>query len=271
MPEMAQGLVALVTGASSGIGAAVARRLARGGVRVALAARRRDRLDELASEIARAGGKACAFPVDLTQEKGREQLVEEVAAVWGTIDILVNNAGLGWYGYGCEMPWSRAREMIEVNGAAAVHLSLLVLPQMKHGGWGHIVNIGSIAGDIPSQGVALYCATKSFLEAFTTALHRELRGTGVHVSLVKPGPVATEFFDCSSCAGLRMPAERFAVSPARVAESVWHLLQHPRRAEYVPGWYRIVPWVELAFGWIMDRLGPLLLRRQAQIGNATHS
>lgn len=262
--------VALVTGASSGIGAAVARRLARGGVRVALAARRTERLEAVAEEIARTGGTARAFPADLTQEADRERLVREVVDLWGGIGILVNNAGLGWYGYGSEMPWPRAREMVEVNASAAVHLSLMVLPQMKRRGYGHIVNIGSIAGDIPSQGVALYCATKSFLESWTTALYRELRGTGVCASIVKPGPVATEFFDRSSSAGFRMPAERFAISPERVAESVWHLLHHPRRAVYVPGWYRVVPWMELSFGWIIDRLGPLLLHRQAQAGKATH-
>lgn len=264
-----RGRVALVTGASSGIGAAVGRRLGREGLRVALAARRVDRLDELAAEITQAGGEARAFPADLAREEERERLVRGVLASWGAIDILVNNAGVGWYGFGCEMPWPRAREMLEVNTAATVHLSLQVLPEMKRRGRGHIVNIGSIAGDIPSQGVALYCATKSFLEAFATALHRELRGTGVRVSVLKPGPVATEFFERSSAPGLRMPAERFAVPPERVAESVWHLLHHPRRVVYVPGWYRIVPWVELSFGWIMDRLGPLLLERQARVGAIT--
>lgn len=256
--------VALVTGASSGIGAAIARRLARGGLRVALAARRRDRLEALAEEIRQAGGEASSFPVDLAREAERERLVQEVGAAWGMPDILVNNAGIGWYGFGDGMPWSRAQEMIEVNVVAAVHLSLLVLPQMKARGRGHIVNIGSIAGNIPSQGVALYCATKSFLDAFTTALYRELRGTGVWVSVVKPGPVATEFFDRSSSAGLRLPAERFAVSPERVAGRVWGLLCHPRREVYVPGWYRVVPWVEILLGWAMDRVGPLLLRHQAR-------
>jgi len=263
--------VALVTGASSGIGAAIARRLAREGLRLALAARRGDRLEALAEEIRRAGGEARAFPADLAQEAERERLVREVRAVWGSPGVLVNNAGLGWYGFGDEIPWSRAREMIEVNVAAAVHLSLLVLPQMKACGWGRIVNIGSIAGNIPSQGVALYCATKSFLDAFTTALYRELRGTGVWVSVVKPGPVATEFFDHSSSSGLRMPAERFAVSPERVAEQVWNLLGHPRREVYVPGWYRAVPWVELLLGWAMDRVGPLLLRRQVRVGETSPS
>lgn len=259
---------ALVTGASSGIGAAVARRLAHEGLRVALAARRRDRLEALAEEIREAGGEACPFPVDLTRETERERLIREVGAMWGMPEILVNNAGLGWYGFSEEMPWSRAREMIEVNVAAAVHLTLLVLPCMKTRGRGHIVNIGSIAGSLPSQGVALYCATKSFLDAFTIALYREVQGTGVWVSVVKPGPVATEFFDCSSSAGLRMPAERFAVSPERVTEEVWRLLCRPRREVYVPGWYRVVPWIEILLGWAMDRVGPLLLRHQIQAREA---
>ncbi len=261
--------VALVTGASSGIGAAIARRLAREGIRLALAARRKERLEALTEEIRQAGGEARPFPADLAQEAERERLIREVDAVWGLPDILVNNAGLGWYGFGDGMPWPRAQEMIEVNVAAAVHLCLLVLPRMKARGRGHLINIGSIAGNIPSQGVALYCATKSFLEAFTTAIYRELQGTGVWISVVKPGPVTTEFFDRSSSAGLRMPAERFAISPERVAERVWRLLGHPRRVVYVPEWYRIVPWVEMLLGWAMDRVGPLLLRRQVRVGETT--
>ncbi len=258
-----QGKVALITGASSGIGAATARMLAREGWRVILVARRPGRLQALAEEIRAAGGKAQAIVADLAVEEERQRLFREVQASGG-IDVLINNAGLGWYGYGADMPWPTARQMLEVNVAAVVHLTLLFLPEMRARNSGHIVNVGSIAGSLPSQGVALYSASKSFLDAFSTSLYREMRGNRVYVSIVRPGPVATEFFEAAAdrSAGRRVPAEGLAVSPEAVACCICSLLRRPRRVAYVPGLLRFVPWVEPALGWLMDLLGPLLLRRE---------
>src|SRR5664280_1488149 len=180
--------LAVITGASSGIGAAVARKLAAEGLRVVLVARRRDRLESLAEEIRAAGGCARILTADLRREADRERLCGQAA----NADVLVNNAGLGWYGYGDEMSWKTAREMLQVNVEAVVQLSLAFLARMRQGDTGHIINIGSISGSLPSQGVALYGATKSFLDGFTTALHRELTGTHVHISVVRAGPVKTE-------------------------------------------------------------------------------
>ena len=256
-----KGKIALVTGASSGIGAATARKLAQEGLRVVLVARREDRLQVLAEEIRAAGGKAEVIAADLACEKARQEIYDTIRRRWGPVDVLVNNAGLGWYGYGAEMDWPAARHIVEVNVDALVHLTLLVLPNMRVRGRGHIVNVGSIAGNLPSQGIAIYSATKSFLDNFTTCLYREMRGSGVHVSAVKPGPVTTEFFDVASSAGRQMPAERFGVSPETVAGRIWSLLQHPVRMAYVPRFYWFVQWIEPYFGWVMDLLGPLLLQR----------
>ncbi len=129
----------------------------------------------------------------LASESDRLRVFDEVRAAHGGADVLVNNAGIGWYGYYAEMPWETAREMLQVNVGAAVHLTSLFLPGMHARNAGHVVNVGSISGSIPSQGVALYGATKSFLDNFTTALYRELRGTRVHVSVVRAEPVKTEF------------------------------------------------------------------------------
>ena len=181
--------LAIVTGASSGIGAATARRLAREGMQVILVARRLDRLEALAAEIRQAGGQAHAMVADLTQEAERTRVFKEVEERFGNIDVLVNNAGLGWYGYGDEMSWKTAWEMLQVNVEAVVQLSLSFLTPMRWRNAGHIINVGSISGSLPSQGIALYGATKSFLDNFTTALYRELAGTRVHVSVVRAGPV----------------------------------------------------------------------------------
>jgi uncharacterized protein len=157
-----------------------------------------------------------------------------------------------------------ALEMIQINLTAAAHLSLLMLREMTARGSGHIINISSVAGSLPEQGIALYGATKSFLDSFSTALHREARGTGVDVSVVRPGAVRTEFYDlaASQPSGLHIPGQRFAVSAETVGRRVAALVRHPRRVAYVPDWLRVIPWVEPAFGWLIDRLGPVLLRRQ---------
>ncbi len=259
------GKVALITGASSGIGAAVARQLAQRGAHVLLVARRADRLELLADEIRRDGGTADVIVADLADEGGRAAALAQARSLAGGIDILVNNAGFGWYGYGSEMPWTVAREMIQTNMAALAHLTLLVLSDMKARGAGHIINISSISGSLPEQGTALYSATKSFVDSFSTALHRELRGTAVRVSLLRPGPVQTEFYDRAANLpdGRRVPGERFAITPERVAAQVVALVRRPRRVAYVPNWLQVVPWVEPAFGWFIDLLGPALLRRSS--------
>ncbi len=260
------GKIAVVTGASSGIGAATASKLASQGLKVILVARRQDRLEQLASCINLTGGQSDYIVADLSQEAERLRIYTQIEATYGHVEVLVNNAGLGWYGYGTDMPWTIASEILRVNIEAAVHFTLLFLKTMRQVGSGHIINIGSISGSLPSQGVAIYGATKSFLDNFTSALYRELAGTNLHVSVVRAGPVLTEF--SATAAGLpgsfHLPTERIGVSSETVANHVWRLLEHPRRVIYVPAWLRITPHVETLFGWLIDRLGPLLLRSQAR-------
>jgi short-subunit dehydrogenase len=265
-PSVWSGKIAVITGASSGIGAAAARKLARQGLKVILVARRRDRLEQLAEEIRLTGGQAEIIAADLSVEAERERVYSQVEADFGQADVLINNAGLGWYGYSTDMPWTTASEILQVNIAAAVHFTLLFMKTMRSLGSGHIINIGSISGSLPSQGVAIYGATKSFLDNFTTALYRELAGTNLHVSVVRAGPVLTEFSDTAAAlqGGLHLPTERIGVSADTVANHIWRLLEHPRRVVYVPSWLRITPHVEGLFGWLIDRLGPLLLRFQTR-------
>jgi short-subunit dehydrogenase len=258
MKSQWKGKTAVITGASSGIGEAVARKLAAQGLSVVLVARRHERLEQVVDEIRLAGGDARFLAADLSSESGRERLCQEV----GDVDILINNAGLGWYGYGEKMTWKTARAILQVNIEAVVQLSLAYLSRMRARKSGYIINIGSISGSLPSQGIALYGATKSFLDNFTTALHRELTGTDVHVSVVRAGPVRTEFGEAAVALenGGHVPTEKIGVSADRVAWRIWKLLLHPRRVIYVPTWLGIVPWLELSFGWIIDRIGPLLLK-----------
>ncbi len=261
------GQVAVVTGASSGIGAATARRLAAEGMALALVARRGDRLEDLARELQQSGGIARVYVADLADEGERVRLVQDIRRDLGPIDVLVNNAGTAWYGLGQEMGWTTARDMVQLNASATVHLTLMCLPDMLHRGRGSVINISSVAGGFPNQGVAVYSGTKSFIDSFTTALHRELVGTGVRVGAVRPGYVETELSQRSAeqPGGHPIPGRRWGVSPDLVARAVTSMLRRPRRTVYVPGWQRIVPWIELTFGWLIDRLGPLLLRRQRRL------
>jgi short-subunit dehydrogenase len=262
------GRTALITGASSGIGAATACLLAAQGMTVILVARREAALQALTEEIRCSGGKAGFIPADLTLPVERRRVVESILKRYGHVDIVINNAGRGYYGYAAEMPMQTARELIQLNIETLVQFSLMFLPQMQKRGYGHIINIGSIAGGLPNQGIAMYGGSKAFVDAFTTSLYRELKGSPVHASVVRPGAVTTEFFNSAqlvSTGGRRTPGEGGAITPQRVARSILRLIHHPRRAVYVPGILVVSPWLEILFGWVIDLVGPILLRRQKAI------
>jgi short-subunit dehydrogenase len=127
-----------------------------------------------------------------------------------------------------------------------------------------VINVSSIVGGFPSPWAALYSATKSFVDTLTTALHRELRGSGVHVSAVRPGPVLTEFYQTlfRLSQGRSIQLGRLPVHPEVVANAIIGLLRRPRRAVYVPRRFGAIPWLELGFGWLIDRVAVLLMRRQ---------
>lgn len=217
---------------------------------------------ELEQEIGSLNGRVEIYPADLGKSGERMKLFKSITKTH-TVDILINNAGFGWYGYFNRMPWETARQMFAVNMEAVAHLASLFLPGMLKRKSGHIINIGSIAGGFPNQGVAIYSASKAFLDAFTTSLHRELRGSGVHASVMRLGPVKTEFYDQARVLenGGSIPAESLAVGVDRVNQSLWRLLNRPRRVVYIPGWLWISKFAEPLLGGIVDSLGPLLLRK----------
>lgn len=255
--------IVLITGASSGIGAATSIYLASKQCEVILVARRLDRLNELKDQIKSVGGTASVYQCDLSQELERIRLYDSLATSNKLPDILINNAGFAWYGFFHKMSWEIAREIIHVNIEAVAHITSMLLPHMIEQRSGHVINIGSIAGKLPEQGVAIYSASKAFLDAYTTSLHRELKGTGVHISVVRAGPVKTEFFDTARSLdnGGSVPAERFAIPSERVSRAIWHLIQHPRRFIYVPFYMTLTPLLEIFFSALIDQVGPVLLRR----------
>ncbi|MBL9219680.1 MAG: SDR family oxidoreductase [Opitutaceae bacterium] len=199
MPALA-GQVIIITGASAGIGEATARRLARGGAKVVITARRPDRLEALARAIDPSGARVLAVAGDITSDTDRRKLVEAALAKFGRIDGLVNNAGYGTRGPVEIAPIDVIRKNYETNVFALIALTQLVLPAMRERGSGCIVNIGSVAGRIARPLSSIYDSTKHALEALTDGLRGELKPFGVRVTLIRPGFILTEFVDAANAA-----------------------------------------------------------------------
>lgn len=188
-----RGLAAAVTGASSGIGEAVCQRLAHMGVRVLLIARSESGLKRVQSEIQARGGVAAILAVDVSDPSAGAAIRAQAEAAFGGVDILVNNAGVNHRGAFEDRSESQIRQIIDVNLTAPLLLCDALIPSMRARGGGHIINVASLAGRVPLPGEATYSATKFGLRAFSFALADEVRGSGVRVSVVSPGPVQTGF------------------------------------------------------------------------------
>ena len=185
-------MVAVITGASSGIGEATARALAREGYAVALAARREERINELAEEIASSGGKALAIPTDVSDPDSARSLIETTKSELGSVDVLLNNAGVMLLGpmLGAELEhWQR---MVNVNLLGLMYCTHAALPVMQEQGSGHIVNVSSVAGRVARLGSGVYNATKWGVGAFSESLRQEALNYGVRVTIIEPGYVETE-------------------------------------------------------------------------------
>jgi NADP-dependent 3-hydroxy acid dehydrogenase YdfG len=186
------GKVALVTGASSGIGQATPLALAAEGARVAAAARRKDRLEAVVSDIAGRGGQALALMVDVADEAQVRDMVDRTRETWGRIDILVNDAGVAAVGPIDGANTEDWRRMVNTNLLGLMYATHAVLPLMKAQGSGHIVNVSSEAGRKVHGGDAVYAATKWGVGAFSEALRQEVEKHHIRVTIIEPGVVATE-------------------------------------------------------------------------------
>jgi hypothetical protein len=234
MPRAAS--TALITGASSGIGAAIAEELARRGHGLTLVARREDMLTELAKRLhdrhaVRVGVVAC----DLADPAERDRLVAKVAELDLDVEILVNNAGVGYAGDFADADRERQVQMVQVNCETVVDLSGRYLPQMKGRLQGAVINIASTAAFQPMAGSATYGASKSFVLSFSEALHQELKGSGVTVTAICPGPVRTEFTQVAEMEGAERDTPGFIwMSAEDLAEEAVKAADAGKRA-VVPG------------------------------------
>ncbi len=221
--------ITLVTGASAGLGAEFARQCAALGDELVLVARRRDRLDALAAEL---GGRVHVVPADLAAPGAAASLLYRVEALGLTAGTLINNAGFGLTGRFADLPLDRQLEMIDLNVRLLTELTYRALPGMRGRGSGAILNVASTAAFQAGPGMGVYFATKAFVLSFTEALHHELRGTGIKVTALCPGPVATEFGEVAGVTSKSF--HRLAgQSPAVVAAGLGALSRN--QAIVVPG------------------------------------
>jgi short-subunit dehydrogenase len=225
------GAVALVTGASSGIGRATARALAQRGARLLLHGRNRDALDEVAAAV---GGTALV--ADLTEPGAGRRLAQQALAVAGRVDIVVANAGTGAAGPFSTMDEELPGRLVAANLTAPIEVTRAVLPSMLGRG-GSIVVVTSIAGRTGVAGEAVYAATKAGLDAFAESLRLELTGTGIRVGVLVPGVVATDFFTRRGRPYARSRPR--PVSAQRAADQIVRLVETGRAEAYLPGWLRL--------------------------------
>lgn len=232
------GSTVLITGASSGIGEELARQLAPFAGCLLLTARRADRLEKLKKELARPGLIIHCFSADLSDPSSVPRLLEQVLATGEKVSFLINNAGLGDHGLFENSDWDRQQEMIDVNISALTRLTRAFIPDMIKCRRGAILNVGSIAGMIPIPHMAVYAATKAYVNSFSEALRIELKGTGVSVTALCPGPIRTEFFDRAERPNTKsaVPAPPAFMVPVEKAVGDALRAVELNHARVVPGW-----------------------------------
>ncbi|MEM8663564.1 MAG: SDR family oxidoreductase [Pseudomonadota bacterium] len=228
---MSERSLAVITGASAGIGEAIAREAVRDGYAVLLVARRGDRLAALAAELP---GEAHTVEADLATPEGPVAVSDALSRLGRPADVLVNNAGVGQSGPFVKGSAARDLAMVDLNVRAVVDLTHRLLPSMVERGRGGVLNVASLAAYQPGPNAAIYYATKSFVLSFSEALHTEVRGHGVTVSALCPGPVATEFFALAGMDNVLLRKVARALSPERVAAEGWRGLAKGRRV-ILPG------------------------------------
>ncbi|NUM44411.1 MAG: SDR family NAD(P)-dependent oxidoreductase [Anaerolineales bacterium] len=255
--------VILITGASSGIGEMTARLFARRGYRVAITARRLERLEQIASEIradktGTAGGDAFPIQSDVSDPASVETMVKTVLDHYGQIDLLFNNAGFGRLGWLESLDPARdIQAQLNTNLLGLIYCSRAVLPHMIHRRQGHIINMSSIAGLVGTPTYTIYAASKFGVRGFSQALRREVSIWGVQVSTIFPGGVETEFAEKSGSTkrktGISTP-RWLRLTAEQVAEAVYRLARRPRAIAVVPWMMRYSVWLNNMVPGLVDKI-----------------
>ena len=239
--------VVIITGASSGIGEKAAITLANNGYRVVIAARRQNRLEEIAEQIRKMGGEVLPIQIDLSQVDQIRDLVERTRSVFGQIDILVNNAGSARHLWLDEQSLEDdIQNQLQVNLIGMIQLTRLVIPDMVEAGSGQIIQISSIASWVGVPTYSIYNASKFGSRGFLASLRRELRGTGVIISEIFPGAVDTEFGqDPDVSWKTTTVTPKFALLSAQsVADKILDMIQMKRTRSVIPGFMWFAIWAD---------------------------
>lgn len=239
MAESLVGTVALVTGASSGIGEATAVGLAAAGAAVAIAARRTDRLDDLHQRITRDGGRAIVVELDVTDAGAATAAVDRVVSELGRLDTLVNNAGVMLLGPAADAPWEEWRRMVDLNVTGLLAMAHAALPHLVRAAGdpprrvADMVNISSVAGRVPRSGSGVYNATKFAVGAFSESLRQEFASRHLRVSIIEPGAVATELVSHVREEVREQLSKRLAgverLESEDIADAIAYVVTRPRR------------------------------------------
>jgi short-subunit dehydrogenase len=264
LPPPSPASTCLVTGASSGIGADIARELAKRGHGVTLVARREDRLKQLATELESTGVRVEVIASDVADPDGRAAMIDTINRRGLDVEVLINNAGYGSGGAFAELDAESEVAMVRINCEAVVALTRHYLPGMIERGRGAVLNVGSTAGEQPLPRQATYSASKAFVNTFSDALHSEMHGTGVTVTSLRPGPVKTEFGDIAGISDELFSAPDFTIKSSEdVAAAAVEGLEKGKRT--------VAPGIAAKAATIGGRVTPRtvllpLLRRQYPVG-----
>lgn len=249
-----------ITGASSGIGAETARQFAKRGAFVIASGRSVDKLEQLREEL---GANCAIYRLDVRDSNNVHGTVDSIVRTYGRIDILINNAGYGLFEYLESMSLESIADMMDTNYMGVVRCTKAVLPVMRRAGSGHIINVASIAGKIPTAKSAAYTASKHAVHGFSHALRMELRGSGIDVSVVNPGPVDTGFFSIADPSGQYLSnVKSFTIKPEQVAHAIVKLAEKPRMEADVPGYLGAGANLYRAFPRLLDRVLHALTNRK---------
>lgn len=244
--------VVVITGASSGLGAELAKAASSKGFCLVLLARRIDRLEKLQKELVEESGSVRVFQADVTDRQAIERVFKEI----GAIDVLINNAGVGYFTWAHDAKPEETGQMIDVNVRGLITCCEQVIPQMMQRGSGHIINIASQAGKMATPKSAVYAATKHAVLGYTNSLRMELGRAGVWVTAINPGPIATPFFDQADPDGTYVKnAGRFMLNPKKVAQKTIEIIGRPIREVNIPRWMAAGSRIHSLFPNTVERLG----------------
>jgi short-subunit dehydrogenase len=261
MNQKLKGKVAVITGASKGIGRATALLFARQGADVVLAARSEEKLKELRDEIKKFDVKVLVVPTDVTRKEDIDNLIKRTADEFGRIDILLNNAGKGIHGRVAMTPYSDIEEILNVNLYGPIYCMCSVLPQMLRQGTGQIINISSVVGKQASPNNAAYCAAKFGLQGFSGSLRAELAMNGIDVIVVCPSTTDTEFFNEMKYVEPRRPRSFPTNTPEHVAKVILKASLKRKHQVVVSLNGKLVVLFSRFFPRVMDRIMAIVARR----------